>query len=139
MSNLITLHLKLGLWEVRKLSIMFALDCVYLTFALTDVTGNATLSNNDNLYAADRSDFSVSSDTQWLTFDESTGWIVAQSTVRGHEQNITRLCWLPVEFRGRRFVGHKSIFVIASDEKYQLTIIDFEPMLTMLRHLGVIV
>jgi hypothetical protein len=103
-----------------------------------DITGNRILPDHDSPSAADQSHFSVSSDTKWLSFDEKTGWIVAQGTVRDHEQKITRLCWLPVELRGRQFIGYKSMFVIASDITYQLTIIDFKPMITMLRRLGVI-
>jgi hypothetical protein len=72
-----------------------------------------------------------------LSFDESTGWIVAWGTVHNHEQNIAQLCWLPVELRGQEYDAHESMFVIASETDHRLTIIDFKPMLIMLHQLGV--
>jgi hypothetical protein len=73
-----------------------------------------------------------------LSFDDKTGWIVIANADLGPGQSHTRLCWLPVEMRGRIFKSHQSMFVIASELNYQLTIIDFEPMLAMLRGLGAI-
>jgi hypothetical protein len=69
-----------------------------------------------------------------LLFDQSTGWIVAQTPRWQH----TQLCWLPEDLRGSACTSHKcGVFVIASEINFQLTIIDFTPMLTMLRELGV--
>jgi hypothetical protein len=73
-----------------------------------------------------------------LSFDYSTGWIVALHADNDYGQDITKLCWLPAELHGNRFYTHDSILVIPSELTHQLTIIDFEPMLTMLRQLGVL-
>jgi hypothetical protein len=73
-----------------------------------------------------------------LSFNEKTGWIVLVDLDLGPGPNDIQLCWLPVEIRGDAFHSHQSMFVIASELNHQLTIIDFEPMLTMLRQLGVI-
>jgi hypothetical protein len=48
-----------------------------------------------------------------------------------------QLCWLPVELRGFVYNAHKSIFVMASAFDHQVVVIDFEPMLSMLRRLHV--
>jgi hypothetical protein len=101
----------------------------------TDIMAKTTLSDHDNVSVVDQSHHSVSSPTHSLSFDKSAGWIVVH-TIRDHEHNITRLCWLPAELRGDIFDAHESMFVIASESNHQLTIINFEPMLTMLRQLG---
>jgi hypothetical protein len=104
----------------------------------TDIMGNTTLSDHDDISVADHSYSTVALPTPLLSFDKSTGWIVAQGIVCDDEQKITRLCWLPVELRGWLFDAHKGMFVIASESNHQLTIIDFQPMLTMLHQSGVI-
>jgi hypothetical protein len=73
-----------------------------------------------------------------LSFNNKTGWIVITDADLGPGPNDIQLCWLPVEMRGRIFKSHQSMFVIASKLNHQLTIIDFEPMLAMLRGLGAI-
>jgi hypothetical protein len=104
---------------------------------IVDIVGKTALSVHDNFPASDQS-LSGASPLYSLSFDKTTGWIVAQDTGHNNEQKITQLCWLPVELRGYKFDAHGSMFVIASDFNHQLTIIDFEPMLIMLRQLGVI-
>jgi hypothetical protein len=73
-----------------------------------------------------------------LSFNSETGWIVLVDPDLDPGVNEIHLCWLPVEMRGYHFDSHRSMFVIASNFNYQLTIIDFEPMLTLLRQLGVL-
>jgi hypothetical protein len=102
----------------------------------TDTMAKTTLFDYDNVSVADQSHYSASSPTPSLSFDKSAGWIVVHTT-GDHEQNIIQLCWLPVELRGSAFDAHESMFAIASDSNHQLTIIDFNPMLTMLHQLGV--
>jgi hypothetical protein len=102
-----------------------------------DVMIKTTRPRNVNSTALDRFHSRISSPTKLLSFNKSTGWIVAQGTVRDHAQNHMRLCWLPVELRGGSFDAHETMFVIASESNHQLTIIDFETMLTMLHQLGV--
>jgi hypothetical protein len=76
--------------------------------------------------------------TKRLSFNDETGWVVLVDPVLGLRPNHTHLCWLPVEMRGPAFNSHQSMFVIASNFNHQLTIIDFEPKLAMLRGLGVV-
>jgi hypothetical protein len=73
-----------------------------------------------------------------LSFNNTTGWIVIADTGLGPEPNDIQLCWLPVEMRGPAFNSHQNMLVIASSFNHQLTIIDFEPMLAMLRALGAV-
>jgi hypothetical protein len=74
-----------------------------------------------------------------MSFDQSSGWIIRQSPKSAGDQETTKLCWLPVEFRGWCFAAqNEGKIVIASVSTYQLTIVDLGPMLDMLRKLGVI-
>jgi hypothetical protein len=70
-----------------------------------------------------------------LWFDKESGWITWSTGIK--EEGL-RLCWLPVELRGRSFNEHKSMFVVASASTHQLTIIDFASMLNMLRRFNFI-
>jgi hypothetical protein len=99
--------------------------------------GNTALPDHESISASDQSHSGVAS-SHSLSFDESTGWIVAQHAANAYGREITQLCWLPVELRGGLFHTHASMIVIASRSNHQLTIIDFEPMLAMLRRLGVL-
>jgi hypothetical protein len=104
---------------------------------MADVTRNISLSECDNIFVADQLHSGVLP-TQSLSFDQSTGWIVVRGPAGDQGQKTTPLCWLPIDLRGDVFDAHESLFVIASRSNYQLTIIDFKPMLTMLRQLEVI-
>jgi hypothetical protein len=74
-----------------------------------------------------------------IILDNSSGWIIGQSPKLVTDQQTTKLCWLPAEFRGACFATHdERTIVIASASTYQLTIIDLGPLLDMLRKLGVI-
>jgi hypothetical protein len=71
--------------------------------------------------------------SQLLSFDPSTGWIVVEQTTSALDRSKIQLCWLPAELRGFVYNAYKSIFVMASAVEHQLVVIDFEPMLSMLR------
>jgi hypothetical protein len=100
------------------------------------IVGNTVLPAHESISVSDQPHLGLEP-SRLLSFDESTGWIIAQHAANDDGRNITQLGWLPVELRGRDFDTRDSMFVMASDSTYQLTIIDFEPMLNMLRRLGV--
>jgi hypothetical protein len=99
--------------------------------------GNTALPDHESISVSDQS-HSIVTPSHSLSFTYSTGWIIAQHAANDYRQDITKLCWLPIELRGRNFYTHNSILVIPSELTHQLTIIDFKPMLTMLRQLGVV-
>jgi hypothetical protein len=99
--------------------------------------GNAALLDHQIISVSDQSHSRVAS-SHSLSFDLSTGWIIAHHAANAYGREITQLCWLPVQLRGWVFETHESMIVIASDSNFQLTIIDFESMLAMLRRLGVL-
>jgi hypothetical protein len=104
---------------------------------ITDIVGNTARPDHESTSVSDQSDSGVAPSPS-LSFDKSTGWIIAEHATNAYGRNITHLCWLPVELRSEEFDTHESMIVVASDSSYQLTIIDFEPMLNMLRRLGVL-
>jgi hypothetical protein len=71
-----------------------------------------------------------------LHLDKSNGWIMWKSDALVLES--TRLCWLPIELRGKISASHEGTFVLASESTHQLTIIDFAPMLKSLYEKGII-
>jgi hypothetical protein len=74
-----------------------------------------------------------------MSFDQQSGWIIGESPKLAADQQITKLCWLPVELRGQYFATHdERTIVIVSSFTQQFTIIDLGPMLDMLCKLGLI-
>jgi hypothetical protein len=121
---------------VRKLLTTVVTDSL-AHHAITDILGNTALPDHQSIPVSDQS-HSIVTSSHSLSFDYSTGWIIAQHAANDYGQDITKLGWLPVELRGHDFYTRDSILVIPSELTHQLTIIDFEPMLTMLRRLGVV-
>jgi hypothetical protein len=70
-----------------------------------------------------------------LYFNNHTGWITWNSYALAQEE-VTRLCWLPIELRGDISNSREGMFVIASKSTHQLTVIDFTPMLKRLYKAG---
>jgi hypothetical protein len=71
-----------------------------------------------------------------IYYDNESGWIMAQSTKLAANQHNMKICWLPVELRGRCFATYnESTIVIGSETTHKVTIIDLRPMLDMLHKL----
>jgi hypothetical protein len=70
-----------------------------------------------------------------LYFQLASGWVIWISEL---PHQSFPLCWLPPDQRGKAFSSHQSTFAVASHITGQLTIIDFAPMLEMLRHTHVV-
>jgi hypothetical protein len=70
-----------------------------------------------------------------LYFETSSGWI---SWISAVQRKSFPLCWLPKDQRGEMLSYYGSTFAVAAHATGELTIIDFAPMLDMLRQTRVI-
>jgi hypothetical protein len=70
-----------------------------------------------------------------LYFELASGWV---SWISAVQRKSFPLCWLPTDQRGVLFSSRGSSFFVASDATGRVTIIDFAPMLDILRRTHVI-